>query len=296
MADQATRSRPRPARPETEQDRAAGEAVAPPAAGNAPPGRSRLDPGSVAAKRAGLRRRRTGAVLLMLAAAALVGVDLARGGPLPRAVVAPPTTEPPSAAPTAPTAPAVVVPSKGANTFAYAGQGRAFGSAGTLRKYRVAVENGSGVTPGAFAAAVDAILADPRGWTASGKLRLQRVAKSAAAEFTVYLATPATSERMCAVGGLHTDGFASCRLKGQVIINLARWLTAVPDYGAPLKDYQAYALNHEVGHQLGRGHEACKGPGDLAPVMQQQTYGLRGCLPNSWPYVDGKPYTGPAVP
>ena len=55
----------------------------------------------------------------------------------------------------------------------------------------------------------------------------------AAADFTVYLATPATSERMCAAGGLDTERYTSCRLPGQVIINLARWLTAVPGLRRP---------------------------------------------------------------
>ncbi|GAB3857578.1 hypothetical protein GCM10029963_55880 [Micromonospora andamanensis] len=62
-------------------------------------------------------------------------------------------------------------------------------------------------------------------------------------------------------GGLSTEGYTSCRLPGQVIINLARWLEAVPDYGAPLEVYRAYVINHEVGHEFGEGHEACPVPG-----------------------------------
>jgi hypothetical protein len=122
------------------------------------------------------------------------------------------------------------------------------------------------------------------------------VPTSAPAEFTIFLASPATSEAMCAAGGLHTEKFTSCRLSGRMIINDARWATAIPGYNAPLAGYRAYAINHEVGHQLGFGHEACVAPGHLAPVMQQQTYGLKGCVANAWPYVNGQRYHGPAIP
>jgi Protein of unknown function (DUF3152) len=203
---------------------------------------------------------------------------------------------PPSSGPPDSPAPAASG-TPGAARFRYvSGPGAIGGTAGQLRRYRVAVEGGIDEDAAGFAAAVDAILADPRGWTAGGRLRLQRVAKSAAADFTVFLATPETSEAMCATAGLHTQRYASCRLPGQIIINLDRWQGSVPNYGAPLEAYRAFALNHELGHELGHGHETCPAPGRLAPVMQQQTYGLAGCLPNAWPYVDGKPYSGPPVP
>gem|GEM_PF-803722 len=189
------------------------------------------------------------------------------------------------------------VPDKGKGTFAFVDTpGAVLGTAGTLKRFRVAVEDGTGSDAAAFAAAVDQVLGDPRGWTAGGQLRFQRVPKSAAFEFTVFLASPATSEQMCLGGGLHTQKYNSCRLGGQIIINLARWLTSVPGYGAPLEVYRGYAINHEVGHELGYGHEACVAPGRPASVMQQQTLGLQGCVANAWPYLDGVRYAGPLIP
>ena len=187
-------------------------------------------------------------------------------------------------------------PTEGSGGFAAAdGDSPVRGAGGPLRRYRVAVEEGTGQDADGFAATVDQVLGDPRSWIASGQLRLQRVAVSATADFTIYLASPATSERMCAEGGLATERYTSCRLPGQVIINLARWMEGVPDYGAPLQTYRTYVINHEVGHELGEGHQACPRPGAPAPVMQQQTYGLAGCVANAWPYVDGSRYEGTPV-
>jgi hypothetical protein len=182
----------------------------------------------------------------------------------------------------------------GADAFTFAGgYGPVLGSTGTLRRFKVAVEKELKLGDGKdFADEIDRILGDPRSWIAARQFRLQRVPASVAAEFTVYLASAGTSEQMCAGGGLRTDGYTSCRLPGQVIINYDRWKDAVPGYGAPLAVYRAYAINHEVGHQLGHGHEAGAAAGEPAPVMMQQTYGLNGCVANSWPYLSGKRYAG----
>jgi hypothetical protein len=255
------------------------------------------------------QRRRLFGLALVLVVGTLIAVDVLRDPPArPRWSVglAGPTSDAPTTAPTpaarsaAPRAAGrVAVTQKGPGTFGYAGgTGLVFGRSGRVQRYRVAVEKGSGVTPGEFAGRVEAILGDTRSWIGGGRVRLQRVPGDVGdVDFTVYLATPVTSEAMCREDGLRTERYTSCRLaSGKVVINLARWLTAVPGYGAPLETYQAYAINHEVGHQLGQGHEACLGPGRLAPVMQQQTLGLRGCVANAWPYVEGSRYAGPAVP
>ncbi|GAB3857575.1 hypothetical protein GCM10029963_55870 [Micromonospora andamanensis] len=89
----------------------------------------------------------------------------------------------------------------GAGSFAVAGdESPVHGEAGPVARYRVAVEEGAGQDPAAFAAEVDVVLADPRSWIGTGQLRVQRVAEAEPADFTVYLATPRTSEAMCAEG------------------------------------------------------------------------------------------------
>ncbi|MFY1673401.1 DUF3152 domain-containing protein [Plantactinospora sp. WMMB334] len=281
-----------------------GRAAAQPGRGAGVRSGGRLERQWVAAAQARRRRRRAVALALLAVAAVLLtvglvhtrpsgsGVAAASGGG--GAVAGAASTAAGRSGPA--TDPGADYPTTGPGTFGYATGGRVLGRAGTLRRYHVAVEQGMGQEVAPFAAAVDAVLGDPRGWTASGKLRLQRVAKATKAQFTVFLATPGTSERLCGTAGLHTGRYGSCRLPGQVILNVARWLTGVPEYGAALEVYQAFALNHEVGHELGESHQGCPRPGAPAPVMLQQTYGLRGCAPNGWPYVDGRRYTGPPIP
>jgi Protein of unknown function (DUF3152) len=82
-----------------------------------------------------------------------------------------------------------------------------------------------------------------------------------------------------------TGGCTSCRYGERAVINLARWATAVPHYDEDVATYRLYVVNHEVGHAPGnRVHPSCPGPGQLAPVMQQQTFGVDGCVKNPWQY------------
>ncbi|WP_433374950.1 DUF3152 domain-containing protein [Actinoplanes sp. CA-142083] len=165
------------------------------------------------------------------------------------------------------------------------------GHDGRLFRYRVAVEKDiKGLAPADFARTVETTLANPQGWTAGGRFRFQRVGPGRPYDFIVYLATPGTRDRLCDDNG---DGYTSCRNGKSVVLNVARWVKGVPGFAAAgLPVYRQYMVNHEVGHRLGNGHELCPGPGDLAPVMQQQTLGLHGCRPNPWPYPDGHAYHG----
>ncbi|WP_435202373.1 DUF3152 domain-containing protein [Janibacter sp. GS2] len=169
------------------------------------------------------------------------------------------------------------------------------GRSGELISYRVEVEQGSGVTSREFAAVIDRTLSHRRGWTAGGQWRFQRVADGQA-DLVIRLATPDTVDERCAEAGVNTDGYASCRAGRLILLNLDRWYIGVPQV-KDLTVYRQYLINHEVGHGLGRGHEACPGKGRPAPVMLQQTLDLDGCTANPWPRgPDGRPVRGEPIP
>ena len=207
------------------------------------------------------RRRRTMVLMFAIVAILVMGVSLfvrrhtTASSPtvVPAASQLPPV--PPSAdaavgpatkAKAAPPADSATTgPSTASGKFTYApGYGPLLGTDGTMRRFHVAVESTIGQGDGGgFADEIDSVLGDPRSWIAGREVRLQRVPQQAAAEFTVFLASPRTSERMCAAGGLATNGYTSCRLPGQVIINGARWQNAVPGLRRPIATYRAYAIN-----------------------------------------------------
>jgi len=224
----------------------------------------------------------------------------------PGGQVSPRPTSPPSPrSASSPTTPATAVsatarvspgavPTRATGVYARAAGGTPKRGSGTARTYRVEVETGIAQSVGDFAAEVDATLASPSSWSGQGRWSLQRVSGDNA-DFVIRLATPATVDKVCAGAGLDTRSYVSCRAGTYVMINLDRWTRAVPDYRGDVGLYRQYVINHEVGHQLGYGHQACPRQGALAPVMQQQTFGLNGCRANGWPYVDGVMVTGPAT-
>lgn len=222
--------------------------------------------------------------------------------PWPSTVPSPPAPLPPAPPPpviSATSAPVPVdlltipgkVPTRGTGKFGYAtGRGKLLGAKGPVRRFRVAVERGSGEDVAVFAAQVEATLGDRRSWIGGGGLRLQRVGGGDRSDFTVYLATRETAGRMCANGGINIRvggrPYTSCRSTGKAIINLDRWrLSAKPylDAKVPLTVYRQYVINHEVGHELGHSHQGCPKRLGPAPVMVQQTLSLLGCVPNAWP-------------
>ena len=255
------------------------------------------------------------AVLALPPAAASVGLPAAGldrvgpdGGPRKLAAAAPdPTGDQPAAAATTPIAPSAVptatpTPDPDAptaadreagilrRTVAQAGSGEfdvAAGSVpapgpGPVRTVRVEVERGLPVDRDRFAAFVMATLNDPRGWGDGGTMSFART--DGDATITVVLASPDTSAELC--GELSTRGKLSCRNGPRAVLTLYRWVNGTGEYADNLTGYRQYVVNHEVGHALGHGHERCPGPGQPAPVMQQQTLGLKGCAQNSWPYPD----------
>ncbi|TCO46343.1 uncharacterized protein DUF3152 [Kribbella antiqua] len=170
------------------------------------------------------------------------------------------------------------------------GDPRIIGKGGRLMTFQIAIEGGiNGVDRNALVQFVRATYGAPQGWASHGLWRFRQVGPGQAADFTLMLVTPATRDILCGGG---YDRYTSCRIGDRVVLNVARWVHGVPNYGAPLTAYRQYMINHETGHRLGRGHELCPGPGRPAPVMQQQTLGLHGCTPYSWPYFNGIRYQG----
>lgn len=174
----------------------------------------------------------------------------------------------------------LAVPEHGSGSFDVAtGSSPTVGS-GTLTTYEVELERDLGIPTGPVVRKVDAVLADPRGWTAQGDHSLARIEN--AADIRILLATPETTDELCAP--LNTGGRLSCRNGNLVVLNAWRWMNGATGYRGDLVDYRAYLINHEVGHALGNAHASCPGPGEPAPVMMQQTKGLDSCVANPWPW------------
>jgi len=156
---------------------------------------------------------------------------------------------------------------------------------GRIVPYAVQIEQGIPTDARDFAVQVHATLTDPRGWQGVDHVAFVAVTSAAAAAVIVTLATPRTTDQLCAP--LDTGGWLDCWSRGRAVINSDRWFVGSANYGSDLADYRHELVNHEVGHGLGHDHRYCPSAGRPAPVMQQQTISLQGCRPNPWPSVTG---------
>jgi hypothetical protein len=192
---------------------------------------------------------------------------------------------PPSADPTGSSDTPPDTPYSGSGTFSTSTLAYPAAGPGSVWTYAVQVEDGVPVDANDFAQAVHATLTDPRGWQGVDGVAFEMVADPKAAAFVVTLATPATTDELCAP--LDTGGWLDCYAAGRAVINSDRWLLGADSWGGDLAGYRQMVVNHEVGHAIGHDHLYCPGPGQPAPVMQQQTISLQGCAPNAWPAVTG---------
>ena len=192
----------------------------------------------------------------------------------------------------------------GKGTFrVLAGSGPKVGT-GTVHRYSVEVENGiSGIDLAKYAHQVQSVLSEARSWAGHGGVALQRVG-SGAIDFHVTLVSSMTVRTLCGYDipietscFVRTDPVSGATIN-RVVINDSRWVRGDAAYVGDLNAYRIYLINHEYGHALGHLHAHQCLPGGLAPVMMQQTFGLKSaatgklCQANPWPFptgVDGAP-------
>jgi hypothetical protein len=174
------------------------------------------------------------------------------------------------------------VPARGGGRFTVADRSRGPSArSGRLIRFDVRVERGLAVDADQAALLVAAVLDDDQSWGSTDSVRFRLVPRGATADLHAYLATPRTTDRLCAP--LLTRGRVSCQNGRRVVLNAARWVHGAPAFRHDTAGYRRYLVNHEFGHALGHQHVGCPRRGRLAPVMLQQTKGLQGCRANPWP-------------
>jgi len=123
------------------------------------------------------------------------------------------------------------------------------------------------------------ILTDSRGWGRAGFA----VVHDPNAEYRLVLAEGSEVDSLCAPYNTRTK--YSCQIGSTVALNAERWRSATDTWPASLAEYRTMLVNHEFGHLLGQHHpkQSCSSPGGPAPVMWQQSTGVKGCSANPWP-------------
>lgn len=140
-----------------------------------------------------------------------------------------------------------------------------------------------------FANMVFSTLNDPRGWPRAGVIFQENEGADPntdpnACSMTLTLAA---ADQMTSFSTECSDEY-SCRVGNDVIINIDRWNNATEGWrnaGGTVERYRTMVINHEVGHRLGHldNELTCLAVNQPAPLMQQQSMDLLGCVPNEWP-------------
>lgn len=139
-----------------------------------------------------------------------------------------------------------------------------------------------------FSNIVYSTLNDPRGWPRAGATFHDNTDGDAnACDMTLTLAA---ADQMSTFSTECSDEY-SCRVGNDVVINIDRWNNATEDWlnaGGTVERYRTMVINHEVGHRLGHldNETTCPAVNQPAPLMQQQSMDLLGCVPNEWPLDD----------
>jgi hypothetical protein len=158
---------------------------------------------------------------------------------------------------------------------------RLVGASGHMRTYCTATKGVGDVSAIDLAGKLAATYADVRGWNDDGLVGFEHV--QSGCEYTVWLAA---ANQMTSFGAI-CDDYYNCQIGANVVVNDDRWEHATDPWnqtGRSLEEYRSLIIDHETGHRLGfRDNPTCPGPGQLAPVMMQQSIDLKGCAFNVWP-------------
>ena len=116
-------------------------------------------------------------------------------------------------------------------------------------------------------------LNSPDGWSQYGYFFEQKEY----GYITIRLSLPKTIENICGLVNL------SCaELRGtKIYLNSDKWFYGSKESKLSLEDYRQYMVSHEIGHILGYDHKKCPCRGCKAPIMMQQTLGIKECKPNT---------------
>src|SRR5688572_9928521 len=107
-----------------------------------------------------------------------------------------PASPSPSVVP-ATTGPVKVTNANGVFKRTATGSTAVVGTAGSLKKYCVQVEEGIDFSPDDFAAVIDVVLANEKSWIAGKKWMFQRLPDCATVNLRIKLAVPRTVDRLC---------------------------------------------------------------------------------------------------